>query len=151
RRSFGMPTTGYVVFEKIPDAPTLTEALDQLPATGRHRVVRAWAERLGRLLRLMHERQVSHRDLKAPNVLMSGMSDPLNAEPVLIALGGVEAGRAVRESVRVRALARLNASFLGSTTVTRTDRLRVLRAYRLWSMRGRGDWKSWWARVAEAT
>jgi tRNA A-37 threonylcarbamoyl transferase component Bud32 len=149
RRSFGVPTTGYVVFEKVPDALTLTEAVERV--AGNPRVVRAWAERLGRLLRLMHERQVSHHDLKAPNILMAGMSDPLNAEPVLIDLVGVEAGRPVPEAVRIRDLARLNASFLDSSRVTRTDRLRVLRAYRLWSMRGRGDWKSWWTRVAEAT
>jgi hypothetical protein len=139
RRSLGLPTTGYVVFEKVPDALTLSEAVE------RYGAARAWAERLGRLLRLMHERQVSHRDLKAPNILMSG------DEPVLIDLVGVEAGRPVPDEVRVRDLARLNASFLGSPHVTRTDRLRVLRAYRLWALRGRGDWKSWWVRVAEAT
>jgi len=139
RRSFGAPTTGYVVFEKVPDARTLNEAIERQGA------VRAWAERLGRLLRLMHERQVSHRDLKASNILMSG------DEPVLIDLVGVEAGRPVPEAVRIRDLARLNASFLDSPQVTRTDRLRMLRAYRLWAMRGRGDWKSWWTRIAAAT
>lgn len=139
RHAIGLPTTGYVVFEKVPDALTLNEAVE------RHGAVRAWADQLGRLLRLMHERQVSHRDLKASNLLMSG------DEPVLIDLVGVEAGRPVPEAVRIRDLARLNASFLGSSQVTRTDRLRVLRAYRLWALRGRGDWKSWWTRVAEAT
>lgn len=139
RHTFGAPTTGYVVFEKVPDAVTLNEAVEHQGA------VRSWTERLGRLLRLMHERQVSHRDLKASNILMAG------DEPVLIDLVGVEAGRPVPDDVRVRDLARLNASFLGSPQITRTDRLRVLRAYRLWAMRGRGDWKSWWTRIAAAT
>jgi hypothetical protein len=98
----------------------------------------------------MHDRQVSHRDLKAPNVLMAG-PDPLTAEPVLIDLVGVETGRQVRESVRVRDLARLNASFHDTPTVSRTDRLRCLRAYLRWGLHGRGDWKSWWKRVGEAT
>jgi hypothetical protein len=98
----------------------------------------------------MHDRQVSHRDLKAPNVLMTG-ADPLTAEPVLIDLVGVEAGRPVPEAVRVRDLARLNASFLDSPLVSRADRLRFLRAYLLWGLRGRGDWKDWWKQVEAAT
>jgi hypothetical protein len=98
----------------------------------------------------MHDRQVSHRDLKAPNVLMAG-ADPLAAEPVLIDLVGVETGRPVPEATRVRDLARLNASFLDSPIVSRTDRLRCLRAYLAWGLHGKGDWKSWWKWVGQAT
>jgi tRNA A-37 threonylcarbamoyl transferase component Bud32 len=153
RTKFGVPLAGYAVSEKVPDAVGLPEAvagLDHLPKAVPRRALREWADKLGRLVRLMHDRQVSHRDLKAPNVLMSGL-DPLTAEPVLIDLVGVEAGRAVPEAVRVRDLARLNASFLGSPQVGLTDRLRFLRAYLGWGLRGRGDWKGWWRRVGEAT
>jgi hypothetical protein len=114
--------------------------------------MRTWAERLGRLVRLMHERQVSHRDLKAPNILMRGAAtDVRTAEPVLIDLVGVEAGRPVPLRIRVRDLARLNASFLRSPHVTRADRLRFLRAYLCWGLHGRGDWKPLWRQVADAT
>jgi tRNA A-37 threonylcarbamoyl transferase component Bud32 len=142
RRRLGVPLAGYAVFEKVPDALGLPEAVAAHP-----HAVRVWAEKLGRLVRRMHDRQASHRDLKAPNVLMAGAAvDPGSAEPVLIDLVGVEVGRPVPDAVRVRDLARLNASFLGSPHVTRTDRLRALRAYL-----GRGEWKSWWRRVDGAT
>jgi tRNA A-37 threonylcarbamoyl transferase component Bud32 len=114
--------------------------------------MRTWAERLGRLVRLMHERRVSHRDLKAPNILLRGAAVDLpNAEPVLIDLVGVEAGRPVSAATRVRDLARLNASFLHSPRVTRTDRLRFLRAYLCWGLHGLSDWKTLWRQVADAT
>ncbi|HET6573639.1 MAG TPA: lipopolysaccharide kinase InaA family protein [Fimbriiglobus sp.] len=143
RTRFGVPLTGYAVFDKVPDALGLPEAV--AASRGRPAVLRDWADRLGRLVRRMHDRQVSHRDLKAPNVLISG------GEPVLIDLVGVETSRPVPRAVRVRDLARLNASFLGSDVVSRTDLLRCLRAYLGWGLHGKGDWKSWWRQVGEAT
>ncbi len=148
RRRFGIPRAGYVVFEKVPDAVELDAAVAGLNELQRPAVLEIWAERIGRLLRLMHERQVSHRDLKAANILMSG-PDPLLAEPVLIDLVGVEVGREVPRPVRVRDLARLNASFLNSPSVRFADRLRLLRAYL--GPASRGDWKSWWKSISEAT
>jgi hypothetical protein len=90
---------------------------------------------------------MAHRDLKAPNILMAGAAtDPMSATPVLIDLVGAELGRPVSDASRVRDLSRLAASFLEQPLVNRTDQLRLLRAYL-----GRGDWKSWWHRVARAT
>ena len=148
RTRLGVPLTGYAVFDKVPDAVGLPEAVVSQHA--RHEVIRVWADRIGRLIRQMHKRQVSHRDLKAPNVLMTG-ADPLAAEPVLIDLVGVVAGKPVTQSVCVRDLARLNASFLDSDAISRTDRLRFLRTYLGWGLYGRGDWKVWWRQVEEAT
>lgn len=150
RRRYGVPAEGYLLVEKVPDAVGLTEAV--AAEAGRHHATRAWADSLGRLVRLMHDRDVSHRDLKAPNILMRGAArDPVTADPVLIDLVGVVAGKAVSRRTRVRNLARLNASFLGSAVVTRSDRLRFLRAYLCWGLRGSGDWKNWWKEVVEAT
>jgi tRNA A-37 threonylcarbamoyl transferase component Bud32 len=143
RTRLGVPLTGYAVFEKVHDALGLTEAV--AASRARPGVLREWADRLGRLVRRMHDRQVSHRDLKAPNVLMAG------GEPVLIDLVGMEVGRPVPRAVCVRDLARLNASFLRSDAISRTDRLRCLRAYLVWGIHGKGDWKSWWREVGEAT
>lgn len=143
RTRLGVPLTGYVVFDKVPDALGLPEAVAASHA--RPDVLREWAGRLGRLVRRMHDRQVSHRDLKAPNVLMSG------GEPILIDLVGVDVSRPVHRATRVRDLARLNASFLGPRTVSHTDRLRCLRAYLGWGLHGKGDWRSWWRQVEEAT
>ncbi|MGL6094231.1 MAG: lipopolysaccharide kinase InaA family protein, partial [Fimbriiglobus sp.] len=118
RRRHGMPNEGYVAFECVPDAAGLPEAV---AAVRDFAARRAWADRLGRMLRDMHDRRVSHRDLKAPNLLLTGISDPRSATPVLIDLVGVRAGRPVPRRTRVRDLARLAASFHGSTVVSRRD------------------------------
>ena len=140
RRRFGLPAEGYIIFDKVPDATELAGSICRSDAP-------ALADRLGRLMRQMHDRQVSHRDLKAPNILLTGTG----ADPVLIDLVGVVAGRMVSTKQRVRDLARLNASFIASTTVTRSDRLRFLRTYLSWGLHGQGDWKTWWKAVDRAT
>lgn len=138
---FGIPCEGYVAFEFV-DGCGLAETVAKCED---FRELRAGADRIGRLIRDMHDRQVSHRDLKAANVMMSA------GEPILVDLVGVTINRDVPFRTRARELARLNASFLTSEKVTRTDRLRVLRAYQRWALHGRGDWKTWWRAIASAT
>ncbi len=138
RRRFGGNAEGYLLTERVPDARELDAAIAAGPK-------REWFDSLGRLIRDLHEKQVAHRDLKAANILMSGDA------PVLIDLVGVATGRPVPRAVRLKNLARLNASFLHSRNVSRTDRLRFLRAYLAWGLRGRADWKDWWNGVARAT
>ena len=138
RRRYGMPAEGYLLTERVPSARELDVAVAAGPR-------RAWFDSLGRLIRDMHEKQVAHRDLKAANILMSG------DQPVLIDLVGVEPGQPVARAIRIKNLARLNASFLRSPFITRTDRLRFLRAYLTWGLHGRADWKDWWTGVARAT
>ena len=150
RRLHGLPAEGYIVFEEVPDASGLPEAVANLDATDRVPILRTWAERIGRLLRVMHDREVSHRDLKGPNLLLSGVSDPFHATPVVIDLVGVRAGHAVPRAIRVRDLARLAASFHDSPLLSRTDRLRVLRAYLRWGLHGSANWKSWWNEIDAA-
>jgi tRNA A-37 threonylcarbamoyl transferase component Bud32 len=138
RRRHRCPAEGYLLTERVPDARELDAAIAAGPK-------RDWFDALGRLIRRMHEKQVAHRDLKAANILMSG------DDPVLIDLVGVAPGAAVGRRQRMKNLARLNASFLDSPHVTRTDRLRFLRAYLAWGLRGRAGWKDWWNGVARAT
>ncbi len=138
----GLSAEGYLLTERVPDARELSAAVADGPQ-------RAWADSLGRLVRMLHDRQVAHRDLKAPNILMSGSG--ADATIVLIDLVGVEPGKPVSRAQRVRNLARLNASFVHSPKVTRTDRLRFLRAYLAWGLHGREGWKSWWNEIAAAT
>jgi tRNA A-37 threonylcarbamoyl transferase component Bud32 len=144
-----LPAEGYLLTEKVPDAVGLPEAVK---ACRDVHLLRAWAERLARVVRAMHDRGVSHRDLKAPNVMLQGAAvDPAGAVPVLIDLVGVRAGAdAVPFSRRAKELARLNASFLEMKHVTRGERLRFLRAY-LASLGSEPDWKKWWKAVSEAT
>ena len=141
RWRFGRPAEGYVAFEKLDDVADLAEAVR---GTDDRRVLHVWADKLGRLLRAMHDREVAHRDLKAPNVLLRGMSHPATAVPVLLDLVGVTVGRRVSVAVRRRDLARLAVSFPPGT-LSNGVRLRFLRAY---LGRDRAAWKRWWRELA---
>jgi len=141
RYRHGLPREGYLIFEFIADAVELPEAMVQASGTERQRL----AETLGRLLRDVHDRGVSHRDLKAPNILIA------DGQPVLIDLVGVRVGLKIADAERIRNLARLNASFADSALVTRTDRLRFVRAYSSWSSRPPADWKAFWRAIAAGT
>jgi serine/threonine protein kinase len=144
-----LPTDGYLLTEKVPHAVGLSEAVKACPDAD---ILRAWATKLARVVRAMHDRGVSHRDMKAPNVMLENVTlDPANAMPVLIDLVGVSAGTGtVPFARRAKELARLNASFLAMPHVTRTERLRFLRAYLGGGERQLG-WKTWWKAVSLAT
>jgi tRNA A-37 threonylcarbamoyl transferase component Bud32 len=142
RRRFGLPTVGYLLCEQITDARHLDEAVRSAGRRERWRL----GETLARWVRVMHERGVSNRDLKAANILVTAAG-----EYQFIDLVGVRTGRSVTRRIRVRDLARLNASFVASPDVTRTDRLRFLRIYLLWGRRGSAGWKDWWRQVAQET
>jgi Lipopolysaccharide kinase (Kdo/WaaP) family len=77
---------------------------------------------------------------------------PLTAAPVwLIDLVGVRRHRRLGRRRKVQNLARLHASFVGNPAVSRTDKLRFLRVYLRWGLRGKQGWKAWWRQVEEAT
>lgn len=130
----GLPAEGYLLTEMVPEPTPLDRAKPEA------------AHKLARIIRAMHDRRVSHRDLKSANVILARGSDP-----VLIDLVGVDTRARVTDALRARELARINVSFLGSRTVTRSTRLRFLRTY-LAAGPGLGaDWKSWWKLVLRAT
>jgi tRNA A-37 threonylcarbamoyl transferase component Bud32 len=139
RYRFGIPHEGYIAFEQVPGAIELPDAVQ---SASEHEL-RELSGQLARLIRSMHERQVSHRDLKAPNILIAGPT----RKPVLIDLVGLTVGRPVSEADRIQNLSRLNASFLNSAAVSHTVRLRFLRVY----LNHSKDWKTWWIRIAAAT
>jgi tRNA A-37 threonylcarbamoyl transferase component Bud32 len=96
-------------------------------------------------VRAMHERQLSHRDLKAGNILASD-------EGVwLIDLVGMRVFRHLPREERVQNLTRLHASFHASPLLTRTDKLRFLRTYQNWGLHSSGTWKKWWIAIDHAT
>jgi tRNA A-37 threonylcarbamoyl transferase component Bud32 len=130
----GLPAEGYLLTELVPDPIPL--------ASG----IRSNATRLARLLRAMHDRGVSHRDLKSANVILAR-----GAEPILIDLVGVRTRVRPNDQQRAKELARLNASFLDTDTVRRTDRLRFLQAYLAAGTGFQASWKSWWKMVSHAT
>jgi len=145
----GFPTTGYVLFEWIDDSEELPSALTHL--TGhpmKERFLAEWIFKLARLLRRLHDREVSHRDLKGSNILVKG-SDPWNAEPVLIDLVGVELNRPVSDHTRQRDLARLAASFLQHALIRRSTKLRFLQHYLGLFPAKNADWKQWWQSIVQ--
>jgi hypothetical protein len=173
----GLRHEGYLLTEKIENALDLHHFLAQLallPAPERRTHVRSCIDAVARAVRLMHRCRLSLRDLKASNVLVTRdwrEADlpyqplppgpprvslpsllPVPASPVwFIDLAGVSLYARLSHSRRVQNLARLNASFLQSRALTRTDRLRFLRAYMLWNLCGTRSWKRWWHAIAAAT
>ncbi len=163
----GLPCEGYLLTEKVPDAVHLRTFVDRLAGPGQLLRLRRLINQVGRLVRLLHDRHLSHRDLKAPNLLVSPVPSvvtsrgiaPLRGEAPgggtdqvwFIDLVGVWRHGKLRRQRRVQNLARLHASFLDHPGVTRTDKLRFLRAYLTWGLRGRYGWKRWWLQVEEAT
>ncbi|HTU90474.1 MAG TPA: lipopolysaccharide kinase InaA family protein [Gemmataceae bacterium] len=157
RYRHGLAHEGYLLTEKVADALELrsfVDGLTSLPAAECRKRLRRLIDQTAHLLATLHQRRLSHRDLKAANLLVGGVSMLSSDGDVslsFIDLVGVRRLRKLRRSRRVQNLARLNTSFLGHPVLTRSDRLRFLRVYLRWGLRGRIGWKRWWKQIAEAT
>jgi tRNA A-37 threonylcarbamoyl transferase component Bud32 len=173
----GLPRESYLLAEKVEDAVDLHRylaSLAELPPDRAQRCRRRAVDLVARTVRHLHRCRLSHRDLKANNLLIARDLErpvppfvpvagvlpevplpsllPLPASAVwFIDLAGVTLHARLPRSRRIQNLARLNASFHTSRGLTRTDKLRFLRTYLLWNLCGRGGWKSWWRAVARAT
>lgn len=169
RRKLGMYHEGYLLTEKIAHADDLHDYIHNLDAAPYgQRLLRQLIDRVARTIRALHQRQLSHRDLKAANILARRWDAPPQEPSAysqdiqnllympessvwLIDLVGVERFTELTRSRRVQNLSRLNASFVDSPRITRTDRLRFLLTYLNCGAFGRCDWKSWWREVDRAT
>jgi tRNA A-37 threonylcarbamoyl transferase component Bud32 len=155
RYSNGLPREGYLLTEKVMNALDLAAYVDRLatvPTERSRALLRELVDRVGRLLATLHHRHLSHRDLKAPNLLLRVGSDGLTVHEVFfIDLVGVRSHAKLRRLRRIQNLARLHASFRRHAGITRTDKLRFLRTYLAWGLRGRLGWKRWWHQVEAAT
>jgi hypothetical protein len=187
RKRRGLSHEGYLLTEKVPDAVDLlafVNRLAELPPAERTSVRRRLIDQVARLIGALHHRHLSHRDLKAANLLVSGTPEPgfrrddsgsdggaaergartvaaafASHDPVsrktfqvwFIDLVGVARHRKLRRYRRLQNLARLHASFHRHPGLTRTDKLRFLRVYLRWGLRGRFGWKRWWRQVEELT
>jgi tRNA A-37 threonylcarbamoyl transferase component Bud32 len=177
RRRSGLSYEGYLLTEKIENAHDLHGMLADIaprPRRERQAILRRRIDEIARVIRELHRRHLSQRDLKATNILVSrdyrrptSPYQPVvlnsaidlisNFLPIpttavwLIDLVGVQTFRRLPRSRRVQNLARLNASFVRDPSLTLSDRLRFLRIYLQWGLRGRVGWKKWWREIAEAT
>ncbi len=74
RRRFGFSFDGFLLTEKIAGVMELHRfvlSLEKLPPGERRGILRQRTEQVARLVRELHRRQLSHRDLKAANILVS--------------------------------------------------------------------------------
>jgi tRNA A-37 threonylcarbamoyl transferase component Bud32 len=118
--------------------------LPSLPADIRRARIRRLTTSLSRLVRSLHERSLSHRDLKAANILIR--TDTIDREDrlSLIDLVGVCQRHPIPRSRRAQNLARLAISLGNVPGRTRTDALHFLRLYLPWGLSPLNDWKSFW-------
>ncbi len=145
-----LPRETYLITLKEENAVNLATYLSQvlpaLPEPQRRARTRDVIESIARLIRTLHDRSLSHRDLKASNILLS----PDGGNPMLIDLVGVTLAHPLPRHRRVRDLARLAASALSFPGIGRTDVLRFLRAYRPGGLGSKADWRSFWRAVDRA-
>jgi len=174
RQRNGLLHEGYLLTEKIENAQDLHEFLANLGQRStacKLPILRGQIAQVATVLRELHRRRLSHRDLKAANILVSRDSSsffspfsnmawttsspsllPIFATSVwLIDLVGVRRYRWLSRSRKIQNLARMNASFQTGTALTLTDRLRFLRTYLRWSLHGKADWKGLWKAINLAT
>ncbi|MSR47128.1 MAG: hypothetical protein EXS13_08695 [Planctomycetes bacterium] len=98
-----------------------------------------------RLLARLHDEGISHRDLKAENILVAA-----DGQPILVDLDGVARRKLDLDRV-ARDLMRLNASFRGGDAATMRARLDFLAAYRAARRRERPPFRELARRVAKMT
>ena len=102
---------------------------------------------LAQLVRSLHERSLSHRDLKAANILINSDSIDGGEQLSLIDLVGVRLRHPLPWSRRVQNLARLCISLDAVAGRTRSDSLRFLRLYLPWGLSPLNDWKKIWRSI----
>src|SRR5262249_47230570 len=91
RHQLGLPRECYLLTEKLTDVVdlrTYVESLSHLPEKQRRISLGSLIERVSRLLRELHRRQLAHRDLKAANILVGP-----DSQLFLIDLVGLERWR----------------------------------------------------------
>ena len=168
RTRCGLRHEGYLLTEKAPDAaelPRYLAGLNCLADAQRRAVLLDLIDQAARLLAVLHDRRLSHRDLKGANLLVNAVPwfmssrgavervpSELSTRPQIwfIDLVGVRRHGRLSQARRVQNLTRLYASFHGRDLLSRADLLRFLRAYLGWGLRGWSDWKRWWREIAGA-
>jgi hypothetical protein len=150
-----LPHETYLVTLKAEPAITINDyarkVLPRLDPDTRRERVRTVTLALARLLRTLHERSLSDRDLKTANILMVGDPDGDDLHLSVIDLVGVRLIHPLPQHRRVQNLARLHLSLAEVEGRTRTDALRFLRAYLPWGLSPHNDWKRLWREIDTAS
>lgn len=146
------PLETYLITAKSNPAVTLSDyvlhVLPTLDIDAQRRQRWRLSRALARLIRALHERSLSHRDMKAANILIEGDPDAAELHLSLIDLVGVQLTHPIPRDRRLQNLARLQVSLASVPGRTRTDALRFLRTYLAASFSPLTDWKDVWRAVA---
>ena len=124
--------------------------LPGLPPDVRRTRIKSLTVSLAELIRSLHDRSLSHRDLKAANILVS--RDMTNGRHALsvIDLVGVNLRHPIPLNRRVQNLARLCLSLDAVPGRNRADFLRFLRLYLPWGLSPLNDWKGFWRSIEKS-
>lgn len=150
RRRMGVPVESHLLTELVDAEPLLNyvhRIRQQLAPPERRRATRGVVLAAARLLRLMHDRRVTHHDLKASNVLATAPRDLAHPELWLVDLDSAQTWLRPPERERIQNIGRLAASFHGQDCLTRADYLRFVRTYLGGNAFRQGRWKPLWRRV----
>ena len=150
-----LPHETYLITVKQQGAITLSEFVFRVLPTLDEARMHAEAERLStalaKLVRQLHERSLSHRDLKASNILIAPAAGPGEEALSLIDLVGVRLKDPLPMHRRIQNLARLSVSLADAPGRTRTASLRFLRAYLPHRLSKPDEWKALWRAIDAAT
>jgi serine/threonine protein kinase len=126
------------------------QMLSALPGDVRRARIRRLTSSLARLIRSLHDRSLSHRDLKSANILIRTDTIDVEDQLSLIDLVGVRLRHPLPWGRRVQNLARLGISLDAIPGRSRTDALRFLRLYLPWGLSPLNDWKPFWRAIERA-
>ena len=142
------PASTYTILERPEGMTSLAEHMEQklvqLSPTACYNALRHSVEATARVARVMHEHSISHRDMKAANILVRPRPDGSWQEMQLIDLVGAELVHPLPYSMKVKNLARLTLSFYSHGLLRKTLALRFLRSYLPLAYLPRDAWKELW-------
>jgi len=154
RRRFGLLRDSLIITEYIAHASdldtVLTVQMRELSEPQQRALKKTLLVSLVDVVRRLHERGFTHRDLKAPNIMVqwnSQSDEPLRV--MLVDLDGIRQGRYPRHQAYLKAIMRLNVSLDHCRRVSLTDRLRFLKQYLSRPGRPDPDWKPVWREIAD--
>ena len=134
--------------ENVVDLGTYARnVLPSLPPEVRRARIRSLTVALAELVRSLHDRSLSHRDLKAANILINCHPTDGRDQLSVIDLVGVHLRHPIPLNRRVQNLARLCISLDAVPGRNRPDFLRFLRLYLPWGLSPLNDWKAFWRSI----
>jgi tRNA A-37 threonylcarbamoyl transferase component Bud32 len=142
----------FLVTEWIPDAANLHQycrSLERRGARAARTLLHAAAGSLGSLVGRLHALNISHRDLKFGNLIVADRGTRVDA--YVVDLDGAVARTHLPHRVRCRNVARLAADARRYACVTRSARLRFLKAYLAAAGCDPRQWKHTWRDIEKLT